>query len=182
MRSMALGTAVLAVVSISVPAYSDEGIFPGGRWWGEPLIESFCNGSVVLGPLIEIDASPTGVCGSSGPGGSESGVGHQLGRNAGGKVFAWGANYPYGQTSVPGDLPPCLAVAAGHNHSVALTQTGVVRCWGDNTYGQLGDGTTVTRSNPKWKFPVDFTGIIPAGNEPLAVRAGSTPTTNGRPD
>ena len=136
MRSMALGTAVLAVVSISVPAYSDEGIFPGGRWWGEPLIESFCNGSVVLGPLIEIDASPTGVCGSSGPGGSESGVGHQLGRNAGGKVFAWGANYPYGQTSVPGDLPPCLAVAAGHNHSVALTQTGVVRCWGDNTYNQ----------------------------------------------
>lgn len=33
-------------------------------------------------------------------------------------------------------------VAAGHQHSCAIAADATVTCWGRNTYGQLGDGTT----------------------------------------
>jgi hypothetical protein len=39
-----------------------------------------------------------------------------------------------------------VAVSAGNSHSLALDQNGAVWAWGSNTYGELGDGTTVQRS------------------------------------
>ncbi len=49
-------------------------------------------------------------------------------------------------TAVTG-LTSTQAMAAGWNHTCAVAD-GHVRCWGDNTYGQLGDGTWTARSAP----------------------------------
>jgi hypothetical protein len=40
------------------------------------------------------------------------------------------------------------AVSARWNHSGALTTAGALYCWGSNTSGRLGDGTTTDRSVP----------------------------------
>jgi alpha-tubulin suppressor-like RCC1 family protein len=40
------------------------------------------------------------------------------------------------------------ALADGYDHSCALKADGTVVCWGNNSYGQLGDGTVVDRRVP----------------------------------
>ncbi len=39
-------------------------------------------------------------------------------------------------------------VSAGHEFSCAVSVAHFVRCWGDNNYGELGDGTTADSSKP----------------------------------
>jgi alpha-tubulin suppressor-like RCC1 family protein len=83
---------------------------------------------------------------------------------AGGEVKCWGNNWtgqlgddtltdrPVPVTVVePADglpLAGAQSLALGTNHSCALVAGGEVKCWGDNEYGQLGDGTRLMKRTP----------------------------------
>lgn len=103
-----------------------------------------------------------------------------------GSIYAWGSNAS-GQlgdgtttdrgvpttTTLPGGTS-AIAVASGNalnvvyttGHSLAVGANGVVYAWGDNSYGQLGDGTT-TPSN------VPVTATLPGGVAAVAVAGGN---------
>jgi alpha-tubulin suppressor-like RCC1 family protein len=40
------------------------------------------------------------------------------------------------------------AISAGANHTCGVTTTGAAYCWGQNTYGALGDGSLTNRAAP----------------------------------
>ena len=75
---------------------------------------------------------------------------------------------------VPG-LNDVTGIADGSAHSAALRSDGTVWTWGDNRYGQLGDGTTTSRTNPA---PVpglsDVTAISTTGFFTLALKRDGT--------
>ncbi len=60
------------------------------------------------------------------------------------------------------------ALAMGAHHTCALTAPGGIRCWGDNTFGQLGDGTTTAR--------LTSVGVIGFASGVVAIAAGDDHT------
>ncbi len=76
-----------------------------------------------------------------------------------GAAYCWGDN-SYGQlgngstTNSPVPVPVhgltsgVTAVAVGQYYACALLAAGTIECWGNNTYGQLGNGTTMLSTTP----------------------------------
>ena len=126
----------------------------GVKCWGD-------NAAGQLGNNTTNDASvPQDVAGASaGVAMASTGLFHGCAVSTSGGVRCWGLN-DHGQigdgtmvnrrtaVDVATLTSGAAKVAAGYWHSCALTTTGGVKCWGDNTYGQLGDGTFVARSAP----------------------------------
>ncbi|MBK6534699.1 MAG: hypothetical protein IPF99_35665 [Deltaproteobacteria bacterium] len=65
-----------------------------------------------------------------------------------------------------------VQVAAGAAHSCARRADGSVQCWGDNQFGQLGDGTTIARSVPTPVLGLSGVVDISAGRQHTCARLG----------
>lgn len=141
----------------SVRCWGNRGIDPGPEDWTAQAIPGMESGIVAIG----------------------SGDQHFCGVTAAGAVRCFGANGS-GQlgdgtkasrrtsVAVVGLSAPVRTVAGGGSHTCALTTTGGVKCWGSNSSGQLGDGTTTDRATP-----VDVGGLT---SGVVAIGAGSAHT------
>jgi len=112
--------------------------------------------------------APVQVSGLTNVAAIAAGYSHSLALKTDGTVWSWGNNNDgqLGDGTQTQSLSPVRvsgltnvkAIAAGyyltadimyqHSHSLALKNDGTVWTWGDNAYGQLGDGTTTQSSTP----------------------------------
>lgn len=169
----------LVVTSPNAPLTGVVGIAAGGahtcalmadgtvRCWG-------LNGNGQLGiNALTNRLNPVAVIGITTAVAVSAGASYSCALLANGTVRCWGANFA-GQlgmgtisgnqltpvtvmTSLNNPLTNAVAIAAGGGHTCALLANGPVRCWGQNTFGQLGDGTNITRL-----FPVAVSGFTNA--------------------
>ena len=66
-------------------------------------------------------------------------------------------------------------ISAGTDHTCALIADASVRCWGDNQYGQLGDGTTTNSPVPLTVSGItDATEIVVGGEHTCALIADAS--------
>lgn len=121
---------------------------------------------VAVAALLAVLSSPgfaatTSVCSATVTPRIAAGYAHSLAVKSDGSLAAWGKNTS-GQlgdgTSANSLLPKQIgtgytAIAGGKSpdtgFTIAVKSDGSLWAWGDNTYGQLGDGTTTATLNPK---------------------------------
>lgn len=150
--------------------------------WGDNSAGELGNGTLTA------STTPVPVGGSGGITAISAGGRHVLALTAAGTVLAWGddtsgqlgngtagaAASAENPVAVSG-LTGVTQVSAGAEHSLAVLSDGTVLAWGDNSHGELGNGTTTSSDVP---VPVPgLTGVksVAAGDEySLAVLTSGT--------
>jgi alpha-tubulin suppressor-like RCC1 family protein len=152
--------------------------------WGLNQLGQLGNGSTALSTTYG------GVSGLTGVTQVSAGDDHGLALTTDGTVWAWGSDAEgqlgNGSVSVPpvtvpvqvAGLTGVTQIAAGHYFSLALTSDGSVWAWGDNSFGELGNGSSGSMGDTD--VPVQVPGLtgvsqIGAGNSfSLARRSDGT--------
>ncbi|MGO8959460.1 MAG: RCC1 domain-containing protein [Streptosporangiaceae bacterium] len=149
---------------------------PAGRPWGwrlPSLTAVLAAGSVLTAIAVAPQAAAQPAARPRAGQGSAA-------TTAAGALRAWGSNdrgqLGIGVTSAGKALPVTVALPArtqvtsvreGEEFSLARTSTGRILAWGDNSFGQLGDGTRTRQTRPVYVK-------LPNGTTAAAARAGSS--------
>ena len=156
------------------------------KCWGSAWAGQIGNGTMGLGAFKPFPVAVANI--TSGTTAIAAGLEHSCALTSAGGVKCWGYN-EFGQIGdgfdglannriVPSQVSNLLsgvtAIAAGGFHTCALTSAGAVKCWGDNDYGQIGDGKGGTMANTLVPAQVSnlisgVTAITAGGNHTCAL-------------
>jgi alpha-tubulin suppressor-like RCC1 family protein len=72
-------------------------------------------------------------------------------------------------------FPTWSTIAAGSSHSMAIQSDGTLWAWGDNQYGQLGDGTNLSKSSPtQIGIATNWRAVSAGSNHTVAIKTDGT--------
>ncbi len=183
------GTTVASSIPVAVPSLSSGVRSVAATWqstcavltsgavkcWGSNISGQLGDGTTTSSPVpVQVVGLTSGVVDVS------LGEQHACVLTTDGGAQCWGDN-TYGQlgqgdlvrrttpTSVPGLSSGVRQVSAGRwAHSCATLNDDTVRCWGNNAYGQLGDGTTVQKTSPVVVSGLSAAEVLPGSSHTCA--------------
>ena len=195
-RWLVLGAVVVVVFGLSVSAAGAAAPAGGVLAFGDNSDGQL--GSATNDGTNDPNATPTLVAlpGQVGPATQVAAGGHSLVLTATGQLYGFGDNF-FGQlgssantgtnnpnptptvVTLPGEIGPVTQVAAGSDHSLAVTASGQLYAFGFNYYGQLGRSANTSSGDPNPTPTVvtlageigPVTQIAAGGNHSLAVTA-----------
>ena len=159
--------------------YTCAVVSSGAKCWGLNMIGELGTGAPVANSLVPLDV--VGV--TSGVASISAGSLHTCALLISGALKCWGLNNR-GQlgngsttnaataTDVSGIPSGAISLGVGSSQACAVLTGGTMKCWGSNSYGQLGDGSTTNSSTPVFVSGFGSSASSPSGD----TGAGTAPS------
>ena len=148
------------IAAISAGGHTTCAILDDGtiRCWGLNNYGQYGDGTTVTQTTTSSQVSlPTGTTAIA----IDVGKSHACAILNDNRTFCWGSNHagqlgidstiPYKSTPTEVNTPHGVTfstISTGHDHTCAISSSAIAYCWGDNSDGEIGDGTTNLRYSP----------------------------------